>query len=288
MTSRLIINADDFGLTSGINRAVEELHRAGVLSSATLMANGPAFDDAVAVARRNPHLGVGCHIVLTDGVPLAHAKSICSLLGPDGKSFLPSLPAFAAAALTGRLRERDIQAEALAQIRKLQAAQIDVTHLDTHKHTHLFPVVSRALLAAARIASVEAIRNPFEQRWSAGLNSSSKVRRLQVSLLEAFRGSFLRNSSLVNGSILTTDGTAGIAATGRLDATTLRLMLSALPEGTWEIVCHPGYNDVDLGRVRTRLRAHRDVERKALLQVVPEMLATPGGPTLINYRMLRG
>ena len=81
MPPRLIINADDFGLTPGINRAIIELHRAGVLTSATLMATGPAFDDAAALARSNPSLGVGCHIVLTDGSPASPPETIPSLLG---------------------------------------------------------------------------------------------------------------------------------------------------------------------------------------------------------------
>src|ERR1700729_307855 len=68
---RLILNADDFGLTAGINRAIGELHAAGALTSATLMANGPAFDDAVRVASAHPTLGVGCHVVLTDGAPVS-------------------------------------------------------------------------------------------------------------------------------------------------------------------------------------------------------------------------
>ncbi len=283
MPARLIINADDFGLTAGINRSIEELHRAGVLSSATLMANGPAFDDAVAIAKRNPHLGIGCHIVLTDGVPVAPFPSISSLLHADRRGFRPSLPAFAAAALLGRISKEEIKTEALAQIRKLQASQIFVTHLDTHKHTHLFPVVSRALLEAARITSVPAIRNPFEPRWSTSLGFGSKLRRLQISMLRRLQHRFFANVKLVEGSITTTDGTIGISATGHLDARTLRLMLDALPHGTWELVCHPGYNDADLSRVTTRLRDHRAVERNALLDVVSEVLARPGAPTLINY-----
>src|SRR5271154_4644382 len=86
MPPRLIINADDFGLTPGINRAIAELHQAGALTSTTLMATGPAFDDAVVMARANPTLGVGCHIVLTDGVPVSPPQTVPTLLGPDGKT----------------------------------------------------------------------------------------------------------------------------------------------------------------------------------------------------------
>ncbi|WP_375508503.1 ChbG/HpnK family deacetylase, partial [uncultured Caballeronia sp.] len=75
-----------FGLTRGINRAIAELHAAGALTSATLMANGPAFDDAVAIAHAHPGLGVGCHVVLTDGTPVSHPHSIPSLMGADGKT----------------------------------------------------------------------------------------------------------------------------------------------------------------------------------------------------------
>src|ERR1700676_991583 len=91
MPPRLILNADDFGLTHGINRAIGELHSAGVLTSATLMANGPAFDNAVEAAHSHPALGVGCHIVLTDGAPVSPPNSIRSLLGSDGKNFRTSL-----------------------------------------------------------------------------------------------------------------------------------------------------------------------------------------------------
>src|SRR5947208_962069 len=108
MPSRLILNADDFGLTPGINRAVAELHAAGALTSATLMANGPAFDDAVAIAHANPTLGVGCHIVLTDGTPVSPPETIPTLLSPDGKTFRPSLSDFFLAVLRGKVSEDDI------------------------------------------------------------------------------------------------------------------------------------------------------------------------------------
>src|SRR5712675_1765891 len=130
MPPRLIINADDFGLTP----AIAELHQAHALTSATLMATGAAFDDAVAIAHANPTLGVGCHIVLTDGTPVSPPKSIPTLIGSDGKNFRPSLVDFIQALLRGAIREDDLEREAVAQVQKLQCAGIRVTHLDTHKH----------------------------------------------------------------------------------------------------------------------------------------------------------
>lgn len=169
--ARLIINADDFGLTRGVNHAVEELHRAGALTSTTLMATGPAFDDAVEVAHANPTLGVGCHIVLTDGLPVSTPESIPSLIGPDGKSFRPSLIDFLQALLRGKIREEDIRREALAQIQKLQGVGIKPTHLDTHKHTHLFPAICRpikpcrAKLNSRDSPAVRAAVEPCSRPW---------------------------------------------------------------------------------------------------------------------------
>lgn len=287
MSSRLIVNADDFGLTAGINRAVGELNSAGVLTSATLMANGPAFDDAVAVAHAHPTLGVGCHIVLTDGVPVSPPATIPSLLGSDGRSFRPSLIDFLRVLFLGRIKQEEIAREALAQIQKLQRAGISITHLDTHKHTHLFSAVARPLLEVAEQTSIRAIRNPFEPAWSLALNHGSHARRAAIKFIGRMRPRFAAHPQIRDGHILTTDGTIAVSATGDFNAATLAQILAALPPtGTYELCCHPGYNDTDLDRVPTRLRAHRDVEREALLNEVPKRLAQPGPPTLVDYSSL--
>src|SRR5215469_8620808 len=77
---RLIVNADDFGLTAGVNRAIIEAHTAGVVSSATLMANGAAFENAVSLAQSAPKLSIGCHVVLVDGTPVTEPASVTTLL----------------------------------------------------------------------------------------------------------------------------------------------------------------------------------------------------------------
>jgi predicted glycoside hydrolase/deacetylase ChbG (UPF0249 family) len=287
MPARLILNADDFGLTHGINRAIAELHAAGALSSATLMAAGPAFDDAVEVARAHPALGVGCHIVLTDGTPVSPPGSISTLLGPDRKNFRPSLLDFLQALFLNRINEEEVAREALAQIEKLQRAGIHPTHLDTHKHTHLFPSIARPLLQVAERCGIRAIRNPFEPSWSLALDHGSRKRRLAVRLIGLLRTRFEAHAQLRDGRVLTTDGTVAISATGQLDSTTLAHILRALPPtGTYELCCHPGYNDRDLDRVTTRLRAQRDTERNALLSELPNLLTRPNAPTLLHYGTL--
>src|SRR5271165_297701 len=178
---RLIVNADDFGLTPGINRAIMEAHEHGVVTSATLMADGQAFEEAIALARSRPRLGVGCHIVLVDGAPLLDAAAVPTLLdrsaSSGGPHFREGIAGFGALALLGRLAENEIEAEATAQIRKLQAAGMMVTHLDSHKHTHLFPRVLRPLLRAAAKCGVKAIRNPFERMQGSQLAASPSLWR---------------------------------------------------------------------------------------------------------------
>jgi len=277
MPSRLILNADDFGLTPGINRAIAELHRAGVLTSATLMATGPAFADAIALAHSLPTLGVGCHIVLTDGTPASLPSEIPTLLGPDRRIFRPTLGSFVRDLLLNRINPAEIAHEAAAQIQLLQRNNIRITHIDTHKHTHLFPAVTRALLT---LPGLPAIRNPFEPAFARRVTNTSFKRRVQIAILNRLQPTFNR----VAQQIRTTDGTIGVSATGTLNAETLHQLLNALPqEGTYEIVCHPGYNDADLDHVTTRLRAHREIEYQALLTELPKLLKNPQAPQLIHY-----
>ena len=283
---RLIINADDFGLTPGINRAIIELHRAGAVTSATLMATGPAFDDAVSLALANPNLGVGCHLVFVDGIPLCHAESIPTLLGADGKTFRPSIFDFAQAALRGTIDPQDLARETLAQIQRLQRAGIDVTHVDSHKHTHLFPAITKTVFHIANRCGVPCMRNPIEPRWSANM-ASSFSRRLGLRIFEQFQPAFRTLTRDAATSGLIPDGTLGMASTGTLDAALLRRMMDCLiaehDDSTYEMLCHPGYNDADLDRQSTRLRISREVEYATLLEVIPEYSRTAAGLELIHY-----
>ena len=289
MPLRLIVNADDFGLTDGINRAVEELHRAGALTSATLMATGPAFDEAVDVAARNPTLGVGCHLVFVDGTPVSPMETIPSLLGNDGRTFRSSHLDFVQALLRGAIREEELAIEADAQIRKLQTSGISVTHVDSHKHTHLFPAAAGPVLRAAAQARVRAFRYPFEPKWSrdAVRNWVPLRRRLEQSALDLLEPAFRKTIACGPAEAQTTSGTLGIAATGTLHAPTLGAMLARLAaqasDGTYELCCHPGYNDADLARQPTRLRASREIELRSLLTVVPQLSRSQDGVRLIHY-----
>ncbi len=260
---RLILNADDFGLTAGVNRAVAELHRAGALTSATLMARADATDEAIAIARATPTLGVGCHVVLVDGEPVLPAQALPMLVDQCTGRFQPTSGAFVQRLFTGRIRSAEIEAETAAQIALLQSRGVALTHIDTHKHVHLFPAVLRPVLRAARAAGIRAVRNPFEPAWSRRATPHAPwLRRAEVSLLRLWEPAFRR--IVAEEGFTTTDGALGVLATGTLDAATLAALLSNLPAGTWELVTHPGYNDTDLAQAHTRLLASREIERLAL------------------------
>ena len=277
MAARLIVNADDFGLTRGVNRAIGELASAGAITSATLMANGAAFVDAVVLAKANPRLGVGCHVVLVDGVPVSPPELVPTLLGEDGR-LRSSLSTFVRDLLLGRIDPTEIEREALAQIRRLQDAGIAVTHLDTHKHTHVFPQVARALIRAMNVAGVKAMRNPFEPK------AAHRAIGLRRSLMLRAAGALEPRYRAVACGVLQPDGLYGVSATGDLNATTLRNILDGLPyAGVYELLCHPGYNDAELDGVTTRLREHREIERVALLGEIAKISSLPNAPTLIHY-----
>lgn len=263
---RLIVNADDFGLTAGVNRAIAELHAAGVLTSTTLMAQERATDEAISMGLAMPSLGVGCHVVLVDGEPVLPAREVASLLDRRTGRFHQELGPFLRRLFTGRIRGEEIEAEAAAQIALLQSRGLRLTHFDSHKHTHMFPAVLKPLLSAARKAGIFAVRNPFEPVWAMRATPRALlVRRGEVMALRCFEPTLRR--IIANEGFATTDGTIAVAGTGSLDTGTVRSLLGQLPAGTWELVTHPGYNDADLARVPTRLKASREVEMQALRSV---------------------
>ncbi|HUA92081.1 MAG TPA: ChbG/HpnK family deacetylase [Terracidiphilus sp.] len=282
---QLIINGDDFGLTLGVNRGIAELHAAGVLTSSTLMARADATDDAIRLAQSNPSLGVGCHVVLVDGTPVLSAtRDVPHLVNRSNGQMPPGLVGF-----MGRLYARgnslqlsqEIEAEAKAQIQFLQGKSLNLSHIDSHKHTHMFPQVLRPLLRAARAAGIRAVRNPFEPAWAVKASVGASMARVaEVSVLRWLQPVWKK--ILNEEGFVTTDGTIAVAGTGVLNANMVRTLLRDLPEGTWELVTHPGYNDADLERIDTRLKKSRDIEREALMAVkeFPDI-------RLISFRDLR-
>jgi hopanoid biosynthesis associated protein HpnK len=288
---RLIINADDFGLTSGVNRAILQAHQHGVVTSATLIAGGRAFQEAVQFAQQAPQLNVGCHVVLVDGEPLLPPEQVPTLVPAGGQAahFRSGFGELAAAALRGRIDAAQVEAEAMAQMRKLQAAGLALSHFDTHKHSQMFPGILRPLLRAARACGVRALRNPFAPVKPLAFAHLLRRPRLwkrysEVTALRRLLDSFRR--AVQEEQMITTDGTFGIVSTGALDERLFDAIVGSIPEGTWEFVCHPGYNDSELGTVRTRLRESRAQELRVLTSVAARSTLERHGVELISWKQL--
>src|SRR5664280_1544759 len=205
LVRRLIVNADDFGLTAGVNRGIVEAQERGIVTSATLMANARAFEGAASLARsladRKARFSVGCHVVLLDGEPLLPADRVASLLQPSAQNgssqFRVKLNDFVIASFRNKLNPTEIGAEASAQIERLQSAGVRPSHFDTHKHTHMFPAVLRPLLRAARERGVRAVRNPFGPVWPLPMGDLLRKRELwrrfaELNVLRSFAAKFRR------------------------------------------------------------------------------------------------
>jgi chitin disaccharide deacetylase len=259
----LIPNADDFGYTRDVNDGIIHSHRQGILTAATLMATGAAFDHAVALARQNPALDVGVHLVLvgSDGFP----ATIAGLIGEIAM---------------GRIRIYD---ELSAQVRKVREAGIRPSHLDTHKHTHLLPPV---LEAVARIASefqIPWVRRPCDLPLNAG---SVPWQRQAISRGLGFaRARFHR--VLTRHGCRTTDHFAGFQLTGNYDAGELARLIRQLPEGVTEFMCHPGFCTEELQAARTRLKESRRRELDALTSAEVRAAIQESGVTLARYEEIR-
>ena len=251
MLRQLIVNADDFGFTRGVNEGILRAHREGIVTATTLMANGPAFEHAVELARENPALDVGCHLVLVGGQSLA----------APGRALPESVRALATAVL---LRRIPIYDELAAQVRKLIDAGIHPTHVDTHKHTHLLPQVLNAVLRVAREFRIPWIR-----------------RTLVVPVVRRRFDRLIRSNGCHAAGHL-----AGFQLTGRFGIEDLVRLIHALPPGLTEFLCHPGYSDDDLRRSPTRLVKSREREVAALTAPEVREALRAAGVELVSFRDL--
>ena len=261
------------------------------------MANSRAFDDAAGLAtssaRAGGRLSVGCHVVLVDGEPVLPVDRVATLLQPNSpnghRKFRDGLNDFVVASFRNQLNPSEIEAEAAAQIARIQAAGVELSHFDTHKHAHMFPAVLRPLLRAASARKIRAVRNPFGQVWPLPWTSVLRTRRLwkrfaQLNVLRRFAAGF-RQEVEAHG-LRTTDGSLGVLVTGVLDLNLFTAIIESMPEGTWEFVCHPGYNDADLDSVHTRLRQSREQELQVLTSSQAKEVLRQQQIELISYRDL--
>ena len=237
-TRKLIVTADDFGLSVPVNEAVESAHRQGFLSAASLMVGAKAAADAVERARRLPSLGVGLHLTLLDGHPVLPPEAIPDLVGPDGR--FPSDPfRFGVALYSSREMQSQANAEIDAQFERFAATGLPMDHINGHKHFHLHPVVSRAIARVAPRFNRPPVRVPLEPFGpSFRANRNRAFGRLASWLFYYVQTRRIRRE-LMAGSIPSNDHVFGLYDSGAMTEDRILRLLDQLPGGVSEIYCHP-------------------------------------------------
>ena len=234
---RLIVTADDFGLAVAVNEAVEQAHRRGILSAASLMVAAPAADDAIARARRLPRLGVGLHLVLVDGTPCLPPEQIPDLVGPDGR-FSQNLIRSGVTIFCRAAARRQVEAEMRAQLEAFRRTGLRLDHVNAHHHFHLHPVVRELLLRLAPEYGIRAVRVPYEPpilAWRA--TGDRLLSRLFTWLLLAQRTRRLRRR-LGAAGIVCNDWVLGLSDSGVMRKERVRGYVTHLPEGVSELYVH--------------------------------------------------
>ena len=290
MLRNLIVNADDLGWTAGVNRGIAEAHRNGIVTSASLLANGEAFAEAVELARDAGGLGVGVHLNLNDGPPIAPRESVPSLVNDSGE-FEGGPDGLLLKIATRGLSMREVELEWSAQISKVRDAGIEPTHLDGHKHVHMLPGLFEITLRLAKRYGIGAIRVSHE---ASNLRSALSTGQLRAGVVLK-QGVQARGLKLLardarqqaeRAGVSTADYFCGIAQTGELTRDGVARLLRSLPEGTTELMCHPGYADEALRKSGSRLQGSRQKEVEILTDTEIRNLVASQGIRLIDYAFL--
>jgi len=282
MDKRIIINADDFGLCGGVNKAVLQAHTDGVLTSATIMANMPAANEAVKMAKQLPTLGVGVHLNLFEGRPISKDTSIDCLLDADGR-FAYSPSRLSLLSIAGHKIRNAIATELAAQIQWVIDNGLKPTHLDSHKHIHSFPAIFPIVCDLAKRFEIAAIRWPFEPKelsqmpWPLPGEGGRKRARLIRTMAKINR--------MQDSSLLKTDALLGIAHTGKIDVNFFKAVALYSSVATAEVMTHPGLAD-GLNPGETRLLRQQKVELETLCSERTKQYLEDAGIKLIHYGQL--
>ena len=264
MLRQLVVNADDFGLTVGVNDGIFDAHDRGILTSASVFANAPATADAIRRVRVRPSLGVGVHLALVDGTPMLPPNRVPTLVEDDGR-FRASWKPFIVACLRGRVAFEEVERELTAQIERLQSEGIPLTHLDAHKHVHAFPPMFAIVARLAERFRIPVVRVPYE-RWSPvwGDDKQRRTARRQALLNVAMLPWARRDYRTARMHGLRAPQFVGRIHTGVLSVDSFEGILRRLRPGVSELMVHPGNVDDELLQTRTRLLSSRADEVELL------------------------
>jgi len=237
---QLIVNADDLGLTPAVNRGVLRAFQDGIVTSTSLLVTGSAFEDAVALARQNPELDVGLHLALVEERAVLGPDVLPTLVDKTGR-FPRTSAEFIRRAILGGINWLEVEREIAAQIALFQETGLQLSHLDSHQHLHMFPPVFQIVGRLTSWIGNVWVRNPVGPwRKSRDTPVGRWIQRLGLNLtcLSA-RG--LRDRSQPQMP----DGLYGFEVSGSLTRSALEQILRRIPHGLYELICHPGEDDAD-------------------------------------------
>ncbi len=277
---KLIINADDLGLSENVNEGIVEAWKHGVVTSASLMACGPSFDHAVDLLKKNPGLDFGVHLTLVEERPLSPAAQIPGLIGADGR-FHAHAFVFLRKYFLGRISAEAVGIEWVAQIRRVVNAGLNPSHLNSHQHLHFLPKLRVVITDLAREYGIPAVRLPRCFRDVLGGGAGRWARYLQMLILSGLCRSGDRKG-LASPEVL-----MGFCDSGRLDFQALEKIVQHLPRaGVCEIICHPGRSDP--GSPYRHWHYQWDRELAAFCDPRLAAIITERGAELISYKALGG
>ncbi len=235
----LIVTADDFGVATAVNDAVEQAHTHGILTAASLMVAGDAAADAVARAKRLPGLGVGLHLVLVEGRPVLPPAHIPDLV--DATGHFRTNMALAGAAMFFRAAVRkQLAAEIEAQFAAFHATGLPLDHVNAHKHFHLHPTIAGLILKIGRRYGLAAARAPVEP-----LDLLGRIEAVPQTLAGRIAAPYARAVArrFRDAGLFVPDRVLGLAWSGHMTRDRVAALIDQLPDGITELYCHPASAD---------------------------------------------
>ncbi|MDC7787709.1 hopanoid biosynthesis-associated protein HpnK [Rhodoplanes sp. TEM] len=237
---RLVVTADDFGLAVEVNAAIEQAHRDGILSAASLMVGAPAAADAVARARRLPGLRVGLHVVLLESRPVLSRDQVPDLVDADGQ-FRSDMVRLAFEIFGVPRVRNQMRAEVAAQFSAFRETGLTLDHVNAHKHFHLHPTILSVVMEEARKAGVTGLRLPVEPAAivdACGQGASPSGARATAGWARTLAARARQAGFVVPDQVF------GLAWSGAMTAPRVAALIDRLPEGGTEIYVHPATADV--------------------------------------------
>lgn len=254
---RIIVNADDFGLTEGINRGVIDALRYGIITRASIMPCATAFDHAVSLVKQNPGLNIGIHLTLVGERPVSSADKIKSLIESDG-TFYKNHQAFSVKYFSKKIKLNEIYDEFEAQIKKILNTGIKVNHIDSHQHLHMLPGIFEQSISLAKKFEIKNIRITRQDYSSIG-----SFRELALVAMNSL--SLTKHKKKLSASdICFTNNFWGFKKGGLIKEKDLLDFFDRIKPGITEVMCHPGYSDQEYVHRYSHWGYSPDEELKAL------------------------